>query len=104
MRTGKKILSIFLAVLMCLSTMWSGLGVVSHGLAWETNSTESGKCGDNIGYSLFKNEITISGTGTMWNYKKTWNSDWGEYNYSSPFSNRSFKKVTVNNGITAIGD
>ena len=58
---------------------------------------ESGKCGDNVTYTIDSDGVlTISGSGDMYNYK--------EYSNESPFSNKKFEKVIVEDGVTSIGD
>lgn len=57
----------------------------------------SGKCGDNIEYSLSYNGIlTLSGTGVTYNYNSS---------NTTPFTaiKKYIKKVIVNEGITALG-
>ena len=58
----------------------------------------SGKCGDNLTWTLDSNgTLTISGTGKMTNYDDSYDSPW----YSS---RNSIKKIIINSGVTSIGD
>lgn len=60
----------------------------------------SGTCGDNLTWTLDTDtgELTISGTGDMW--------DWDSYSSDVPwYSNRSsIKMVTIQNDVTSIGN
>ena len=40
--------------------------------------------------------LTISGSGDMYNYKEGYNE--------SPFSNKKFEKVIIEDGVTSIGN
>lgn len=63
----------------------------------------TGKCGDNLTYTIDSSgtKLTISGTGDMYNYEDYRNSDnvppWSEYN-------GNITSLTLNDGITSIGD
>ncbi len=62
---------------------------------------QTGKCGDNLTWSLdtTTGELVISGTGTMYNYN-VWDN-----NYAPWYSYRSLiKKITIGNGVTSIGN
>lgn len=57
---------------------------------------DSGKCGDNLTWTLNDGVLTISGTGAMWDYDSedpTW----------TPYI-ASIKSVVIENGVTSIGD
>ena len=60
----------------------------------EVNTETSGKCGDNVSWSLSNDGVlTISGTGDMYNYD------------TSPFYQRDdIKSVIIKSGVTSIGD
>lgn len=60
-------------------------------------TTISGKCGDNITYSLDSDGVlTISGTGDMYDYQT--------YVTQSPFyENTAIKKIVIESGVTNIG-
>ena len=61
-----------------------------------TNITESGKCGNNAYYNLYKDGmLKIYGNGTMWNY--------GLRN-SAPWKNLSVKQAVIENGVTSISE
>lgn len=64
-----------------------------------TKIIESGRCGNNIFYSLNEEgTLTISGSGEMYNY------EYMNHYYISPFySNKNIKKVIIFEGITSIG-
>lgn len=61
-------------------------------------ATYSGTCGNNVRWSLntTSGEMTISGTGAMWNYSTDSSAPWGAYS-------SYIKKVTVGNDVTSIG-
>lgn len=87
----KKILSLFLSFSMLLG-ITTGLNL--------TASAEplTGFCGENVKYTLDTDTgvLTISGSGTMWNYNY--------YNDYSPFSqSNSIKTVVINSGVKTIG-
>ena len=83
----KKILSLLLSLAMLL-TITSGLNLTAYA------DVKTGKCGDNVTYSLDTSTgvLTISGTGNM-------------RNNDSPFYiNSCVKSVIIENGVTSIGD
>ena len=83
----KKIISLLLSIAMLL-TITSGLNLTAYA------DVKTGKCGDNVTYSLDTSTgvLTISGTGNM-------------RNNDSPFYNNScVKSVIIENGVTSIGD
>ena len=83
----KKIISLLLSLAMLL-TITSGLNLTAYA------DVKTGKCGDNVTYSLDTSTgvLTISGTGNM-------------RNNDSPFYNNScVKSVIIENGVTSIGD
>ena len=83
----KKIISLLLSLAMLL-TITSGLNLTAYA------NVQTGKCGDNVTYSLDTSTgvLTISGTGNM-------------RNNDSPFYNNScVKSVIIENGVTSIGD
>ena len=85
----KKIISLLLSLAMLL-TITSGLNLTAYA------DVKTGKCGDNVKYSLDTSTgvLTISGTGDMNNYPS----------HYSPFNNNSIvKTVIVENSITSIG-
>ena len=81
----KKIISLLLSLAMLL-TITSGLNLTAYA------DVQTGKCGDNVTYSLDTSTgvLTISGTGEM---------------TSSPFRQNSniIKSVIIENGVTSIG-
>ena len=55
----------------------------------------TGRCGDSITWTLDDSgNLTLSGSGEMWNYSY----------YDSPFKDYGIKTVTIEYGITSIGD
>ena len=85
----KKVISLFLSVAMLLSIV-----LVVDFSAYA--SVKTGKCGDNVTYSLDTETgvLTISGTGKMTDYSYS----------SSPFCNDTkIKVVTIDYGVTSIG-
>ena len=99
MKTGKRILSILLVVLLLL-TAAPLAGFVGLEIAPKAKAlAATGYCGSNVSWSFNPSAgaLTISGTGKMWNY-----------NYSddeSPFFDHvEIKSIKINNGITSIGN
>ena len=85
----KKIISLLLSLAMLL-TITSGLNLTAYA------DVQTGKCGDNVTYSLDTSTgvLTISGTGKMTDYSYQ----------SSPFCNDTkIKVVTIDYGVTSIG-
>ena len=85
----KKIFSLILSLVMLLS-ITSGLNLTAYA------DVQTGKCGDNVRYSLDTSTgvLTISGTGDMTGY----------LDGQSPFySDDNVKSVVIENGITSIG-
>ena len=88
----KKIISLFLSLTMLLSVV----SVVDLSAYADTLTT--GKCGDNVTYSLDTSTgvLTISGTGPMYDY----------YSTNSPFHDKksNIKSIIIESGVTSIGD
>lgn len=90
----KKVLSLLLSLAMLL-TITSGLNLTAYA------DVQTGKCGDNVTYSLDTSTgvLTISGTGEMKNYNR--------YSYeNNPFYDKKFniETVIIKSGVTSIGD
>ena len=99
----RKLILILFAVLAI-----AALTVVSANVTKVSAATYSGSCGNNVNYNLDTSTgtLTISGNGSMHNYSCKYYSGitiqlttapWGQY-----FS--SIKTVTINNGVTSIGE
>ena len=89
----KKILSLILSLVMLLSVT-AGLNLTA-----KAETANSGKCGENVTYSLDSStgELTISGIGNMDNYNY--------YDSNNPFyDNYVIKTITISSGVTSIGD
>ena len=84
----KKIISLLLSLAMLL-TITSGLNLTAYA------NVQTGKCGENVTYSLDTETgvLTINGTGPMYDYSST----------NSPFYDK-IKSVIIENGITSIGE
>ncbi len=64
--------------------------------AW-AETVNSGACGDNLSWTVDENgNLTISGTGPMWDYKFSDNP--------APWYKLGIKSVTMDPGVTSIGD
>ena len=86
----KKIISLLLSLAMLL-TITSGLNLTAYA------AVKTGKCGDNVTYSLDTSTgvLTISGTGDMDDYS---------YNSRSPFyKDTKIEVITIDYGVTSIG-
>ena len=57
----------------------------------------SGTCGANVSWSLNNGELTISGSGDMYDYSSSNQAPWYSYRYS-------IKRVTITTGVTSIGN
>ena len=88
----KKIISLLLSLAMLL-TITSGLNLTAYA------DVQTGKCGDNVTYSLDTSTgvLTISGTGDMYSYAGM-DSHPPYYSYSS-----NVKLVIIQTGVTSIG-
>ena len=93
----KKIISVAVgAAMLCASLPFSSTTVdfVKDNVI-TANASESGKCGDNVYYSLSDDGVlTISGSGDMTNYG---------YDESPFCKTPSIKSVVIENGVTSIG-
>lgn len=109
----KKSLSVLMAFLVAMSTMWMGLRVVEFdvgavGRITDGNVTDgtiikAGKCGDNVNYSFYENGVlVISGSGATYNYE---NDDWMAYEeaYSPFIHSKNIKRIIIEYGVTSIG-
>ena len=100
MKAKKRFLAMMLSILMILSfASFLPQSAFTDGTtmtASAANTAESGKCGENVYWSLSDDGVlTISGKGEMTIYD-------GE---DSPFENRSdIKSVVIKSGVTSIGD
>ncbi len=92
MKNTKKILSIFLALIMIISII-----PMSSITAFAEDSATSGTCGENLAWTFDESTgtLTISGTGEMNDYSSS-NRPWESYE-------DSIISVYINNGATTIG-
>ena len=89
----KRIASILLAVMMIVTLLPLGL----MDTAWAATFIGSGKCGDNVTWSLTSDgTLTISGTGDMADF------EWDGTPWCSVSS--QVKSVVIKDGVTSIGD
>lgn len=97
MKTGKRIVSVFLVVLMLL-TAAPLAGFVGLEFAPKAKAlAATGQCGENVFWNFDSSTgaLTISGTGKMWDYSTN----------TSPFHNNpKIKSLTIQTGVTSIGD
>ena len=86
----------FISLLLSLTMLLSIVSVVDFSVYADTLTT--GKCGDNVTYSLDTSTgvLTINGTGPMNDY----------YNTNSPFHDKksNIKSIIIESGVTSIGD
>ncbi|MGN8913772.1 leucine-rich repeat domain-containing protein [Anaerofustis butyriciformans] len=67
------------------------------------NLHTSGKCGENVTWELKGSELIIDGTGEMYNYD--YGSNQADYDVKyTPWKDLDFNSVTINEGVTRIGD
>lgn len=95
MKTTKKILSIFLALIMIISIIPMSVFTASA-----EDSATSGTCGDNLTWTFDESTgtLTISGVGAMNDYDVDANkSPWWDIR-------GLMKKIIINNGVETIGD
>ena len=98
----KKLLSLALAVCM---TFGSAAVLPQNSFIGQTDITASavstatsGKCGENVSWSLKDGVLTISGTGSMMDYDSAYESR------KSPFCKRTdIKSIIIKPGVTSIG-
>ena len=85
----KKVISLILSVAMLLSIV----SVVDFSAFADV---KTGKCGDNVTYSLDTETgvLTISGTGKMTDYSAE----------DCPFNSKTYKSVIIESGVTSIGN
>ena len=99
----KKVYGALLALLafVLIAAMTTGTAVAGSSGTSGT-SVNSGKCGDNLTWTL-DNEgvLTISGTGSMNSYSSTYVD--GHYVTSAPWG-AGVSQVTINKGVTSIGN
>ena len=86
-----KVLTVFMSVIMVFSLF----------PALSSNAATSGKCGDNLSYSVSNGTLYISGTGAMYDFtynktNNTLNVPWG-----SELS--KINKIVIGDGVTSIG-
>ena len=88
----KKVLSLLLSLTMLLSIV----SIVDFSAYADTLTT--GKCGDNVTYSFDTSTgmLKISGTGKM--------TDYSYHNYSPFYQNTNIESVSIEDGVTSIGD
>ena len=94
MKNGKRVLSVFLVVLMFL-TAAPLVGFVGLEIAPKAKADSSGQCGDNVYWSFDGSTgvLTISGTGAM--------KDFGT---STTFQRLDIKSIVIGNSVTSIGN
>ncbi len=95
MKSVKRLLSLVLAMVMLVS-MIAGTGII-------VSAANSGKCGDNVTWSLYKGVLSISGSGDMYNYGDP-EQDGIEvappwYGYELDVT-----KIVIGDDVTCIGD
>ena len=104
MKKIKKILCIFLVVLMCMtSAPLSGfVGLELPQWNWKASAlASSGQCGENVTYTYDDStkELVISGSGAM--------TDYGYNSYGFPaspfYDNGMIRSIVIEDGVTSIG-
>ena len=96
----KKVLSLFLSLVM-LSSITAGINFSAYAASY------SGKCGDNAtwSYDSSTKDLTISGSGEIYDYYTTWDSDALIYRDPAPWDayKNTILSVRIGNSITRIG-
>ncbi|MCR5522298.1 MAG: leucine-rich repeat protein [Clostridia bacterium] len=104
----KKVLNTVIAIPVC-AVMLFGAVILTHTadidlpdigalFATEASAASSGKCGENVTFSLNdEGTLTVSGTGEMMNYLSSSRVPWN-------WEHKSIKAVIIEQGITSIGD
>ena len=86
----KRVLSVFLVLCFVLTLLPA---------AFADSTPTSGKCGDNLTWTLEGNKLTISGTGDMYDYDDSWDN-------SAPWQREygdMITEVVIKQGVTSIG-
>lgn len=83
----KKLIALLLTAIMLFSVMSIG----------SFASVKSGKCGDNITWSVSGETMTLTGSGRMYDYKTYEDIPWNDIKFD-------IRKLVIANGITYIGD
>jgi uncharacterized protein YjdB len=113
----KQFISTILAITLCISPVWGVEALPSNDIESNSFESETGfedldidaseeasydentkKCGDNLTYTLSGTTLTISGSGSMYNYNY-WSED-----KKAPWADQSFTKVVIQSGVTSIGN
>ena len=64
---------------------------------------DSGKCGDNVTYTLDSDGLlTISGKGSMYEYSSKWDGD--KYFTTAPWGSKKLTQIVISDGVTSIGE
>ncbi len=96
----KKVLSLFLSVLMLTSI------VAAVDLSAYAATTDSGKCGENLVWEYSDGVLTISGEGKMYDYvyqRGDQQIPWHNYE-DNPYADDTIYKVIIQEGVTNIGN
>ena len=64
----------------------------------------SGKCGDNLTWTLEDEVLTISGTGDMYTYEGIWTYTAGVQYHEAPWRHEYFTSLVIGKGITSISN
>lgn len=96
MKRTKQILSVFLALIMVISTI--SMSTITAGAE---ESATSGTCGENLTWNFdeLTGTLTIEGTGEMYDYDYNSNRPWESFCY-----NNNIKSLKIGDDVTAIGD
>ncbi len=101
MKNLKKAFTLILVSLTLAGTATAAAAFENNPVMEETAAEEilsSGECGDNLTWSLYDDgELVIEGEGNMWDWDYQNNAPWYDH-----FEN--IRKVTIQNGVTTVGD
>lgn len=96
MNNFRKIISVFLSVLLLMTVVPVTVGAVSQ---------TSGQCGDNVfwSYDETTKTFTVSGSGATYNYSQN-DREWVSSSIDTSSVDYCTLFVVIENGVTAIGD
>ena len=102
MKKTKRLLSLLMAVSLCLTLLLAHFPSIR---SWA--ATYSGTCGDNLTWEYSDGTLYISGSGSMYDYEveyDVWAEPGFEYYSTAPWTSYSVERVVISDGVTSIGE